>query len=132
MIKTLLLLISVSRACIFSMITHQVQFRHGGLNNSVDTMSDVLKEYNKGRDDIRYWNINLIPSFVKNSCFYLYPSSNLCKSLHETQSVLTARKTGQIALKDLWQKKVELENRLRMVREIEKLKVISAKVVTVI
>ena len=56
--------------------------------------------------------------------------SNLCKSLHETQSVLTARKTGQTPLKDLWLKKMELENRLRMVREIEKLKVTLATIAT--
>ena len=50
---------------------------------------------------------------------------NLVKSLHETQSVLTARKTGQIPLKELWLKKVEVEHRLRMVRELERIKVSS-------
>ena len=47
----------------------------------------------------------------------------LRKSLHETQAVLTAKKSGQIPLKDLWLKKFELEHRLRLVKELEILKV---------
>ena len=84
-----------------SVIEDVVQFQHGGLNNSVDTMSEVVKEYNKGRDDIR----------------------TLKKSLSETQAVLTAKKSGQIPLRELWLRKMELEQTLRMVKEIESLKV---------
>lgn len=78
-----------------------VKFQHGGLNNSVDTMSDVMKEYTLGRSDIQ----------------------GLRKSLNETQSVLTSKKSGQIPLKDLWLKKVELQETLRIVKELESLKV---------
>eukprot|EP01034_Spumella_vulgaris_P039214 gene39214-48435_t len=63
-------------------------------------MSDVVKEYSRGRQDIQ----------------------GLRKSLVETQSVLTSKKSGQIPLKELWLKKVELEESLRIVRELETLK----------
>ena len=57
----------------------------------------------------------------------------LRKSLHETQAVLTAKKSGQIPLKDLWLKKFELEHRLRLVKELETLKVAAkANISTVI
>ena len=78
-----------------------VTFEHCGLNNSVDTMGEVVREYSRGREDIRA----------------------LRKALFETKSVLTARKSGQIPLKELWLKKVELEESLRMVKELETLKV---------
>ena len=78
-----------------------VKFQHGGLNNSVDTMSEVVREYTRGRDDIL----------------------GLRKSLAETQAVLTAKKVGQVPLKELWQKKVELQETLRMVKDLESLKV---------
>lgn len=64
-------------------------------------MSEVVREYTRGRDDIQ----------------------GLRKSLFETQAVLTAKKNGQIPLKELWQKKVELQETLRMVRDLESLKV---------
>eukprot|EP01038_Epipyxis_sp_PR26KG_P015066 gene15066-20273_t len=83
-----------------SVIEDVVTFQHGGLNNSVDTMSDVIREYNRGRADIK----------------------ELRSSLMETESVLTSRKSGQISLKELWLKKVEVEESLRMVRELENLK----------
>lgn len=78
-----------------------MKFQHGGLNNSVDTMSEVVREYTRGREDIQ----------------------GLRKSLSETQAVLTAKKQGQVPLKDLWVKKVELQESLRMVKELESLKV---------
>jgi hypothetical protein len=84
-------------------IEEVVKFQHGGLNNSVDTMSEVVKEYSRGRDDIQ----------------------GLRKSLVETQSVLTSKKSGQIPLKELWLKKVEVEEALRIVRELETLKVVN-------
>jgi hypothetical protein len=78
-----------------------VSFQHGGLNNSLDTMSEVIKEYNRSREEIK----------------------GLRKSLFETQTVLTSKKSGQITLKELWAKKVELKESLRMVRELEDMKV---------
>lgn len=89
------------RKLVEQVIEEVVSFQHGGLNNSVDTMSDVVKEYTRGRDDIR----------------------GLRKSLNETQSVLTSKKTGQIPLKELWLKKVEVEESLRMVKLLESVKV---------
>lgn len=86
-------------------IEEVVKFQHGGLNNSVDSLSEVVKEYTRGRDEIKV----------------------LKKSLEETKSVLTAKKTGQISLKDLWLKKVELQETLRLVRDLEELKVIYRK-----
>jgi hypothetical protein len=83
-------------------IEEVVSYQHGGLNNSLDTMSEVVKEYNRSKDEIR----------------------TLRKSLSETQTVLTARKGGQISLKELWARRVELKESLRMVRELEELKVI--------
>ena len=86
-----------------------VKFQHGGLNNSVDTMSEVVREYTRGRDDIQ----------------------GLRKSLFETQAVLTAKKVGQVPLKELWQKKVELQESLRMVKDLESLKVSVFKCCTI-
>lgn len=63
-------------------------------------MSEVVKEYNRSREEIQ----------------------TLRKSLEETQTVLTAKKLGQISLKELWGKRVELKETLRMVRELEELK----------
>lgn len=59
-----------------------------------------MKEYNRSREEIQ----------------------TLRKSLEETQTVLTAKKLGQISLKELWGKRVELKETLRMVRELEELK----------
>lgn len=78
-----------------------VRLQDGGLNNSLDTMTDVVREYSKGQDEIQ----------------------NLRKSLNETQKVLTAKKTGQTSLRELWLRKVELQESIRMVRDIEELKV---------
>eukprot|EP01031_Cornospumella_fuschlensis_P046350 gene46350-56755_t len=77
-----------------------VTFQHGGLNHSVDTLSEVVKEFTKGRSEIQH----------------------LRNSLIETQSVLTAKKGGQIALRELYMKKVELKESLRMVKDLEELK----------
>lgn len=89
------------RKIVEEVIEDVVKFQHGGLNHSVDTMSEVVREYTRGRDDIQ----------------------GLRKSLFETQAVLTAKKNGQIPLKELWQKKVELQETLRMVKDLESLKV---------
>lgn len=88
------------RKTVEKVIEDVVKFQHGGLNNSVETMSEVVREYSRGREDIQ----------------------GLRRSLFETQSVLTAKKVGQVPLKELWLKKVELQETLRMVRELEYLK----------
>ena len=82
-------------------IEEVVSFQHGGLNNSVDTMSEVVKSYNQGREDIRM----------------------LRTSLDETQSVLTSKKSGQVSLRDLWCKKAEIQETSRILRDLEYVKV---------
>ena len=77
-----------------------VKFEHGGLNYTMETMTEVVKEYNRGREDVR----------------------SLRKSLSETTGVLTAKKNGQISMRDLWLKKVEAEESLRIMRDLEFLK----------
>lgn len=67
-----------------NVIEEVVTFQHGGLNHSVDTMGDVVKEYTKGRSDIQ----------------------TLRKALAETQSVLTAKKDKKTSLRELWLRKV--------------------------
>jgi hypothetical protein len=81
-------------------IEEVVTFQHGGLNNSVDTMTEVVKSYNAGRKDIQI----------------------LRTSLDETKSVLTAKKSGQIPLKDLWLKKAEIQETARILKDLEYVK----------
>ncbi len=83
-----------------------VTFQHGGLNNSIDTMSDVILEYNKGREDIKV----------------------LKESLSEIKSVLMSKKSGQISLKELWMKKIEAEESLRILKDLESLKDTKVKI----
>jgi hypothetical protein len=63
-------------------------------------MTDVVKEYIRGRDD----------------------TQALRDALLETKSVLTAKKSGQISMKELWLKKKELEESLRILNDLEWLK----------
>lgn len=85
---------------VLSVIQQVVSFQHGGLNNSVDTMSEVLRSYNRNREEI----------------------TTLRSSLHEVQHVLTQRKQGQIPLKELWLQKIEAEESLRILDNLERLK----------
>ena len=85
---------------VLSVIQQVVSFQHGGLNNSVDTMSEVLRSYNKNREDIK----------------------TLRNSLYEVQHVLTQRKQGQIPLKELWLQKIEAEESLRILDNLERLR----------
>ena len=85
------------------MIDTVVDIPNNGLNASVDTISHVIREYNQGIDDM----------------------CTLRRALHETKSVLTAKKSGQIAMRDLWLKKKELEETVRILKDIEWLKVSS-------
>jgi hypothetical protein len=48
----------------------------------------------------------------------------------EIRSVFTSKKTGQIPLKDLWFKKVELTESLRILKDLEILKEAPMKVIT--
>ena len=77
-----------------------VKFQNGGLNASLETMTEVIKEYNKSKDDVR----------------------TLRTSLKETKTVLSAKKTDQITLKALWSKKVEMVETMRILRDLEVLK----------
>ena len=88
------------RKIVYDVIEEVVKFQQGGLNNTVETMSGVIKAYNSGRDDIR----------------------GLRQSLAETEQVLTAKKSGQMSMKELWLKKVEAEESLRILRDLEYLK----------
>eukprot|EP00981_Chlorochromonas_danica_P006781 scaffold1490_cov162-Ochromonas_danica.AAC.27 len=81
-------------------IEEVVTFQHGGLNHSVDTMGDVVREYSHGREEIKALRV----------------------ALAETKSVLTAKKDAKTSLRELWLKKVELQESLRMVRDLEELK----------
>lgn len=71
-----------------------------GLNNSVDTMTAVVREYSRGQEEI----------------------TALRRALVETKTVLTARKSGQLAMKDLWLRKKELDETLRILNDLEWLK----------
>jgi hypothetical protein len=85
------------RELVNGIIEEVVTFQHGGLNNSVDTMTEVVKSYNAGRKDIL----------------------TLRTSLDETKSVLTAKKSGQIPLKELWLKKAEIQETARILKDLE-------------
>lgn len=82
-------------------IEEVVIFQHGGLNNSLDTMSEVVKEYTRGQEEVK----------------------SLRFALGETQKVLTAKQNGQTSLRELWGRRVEVQESLRMVKELEELKV---------
>jgi hypothetical protein len=74
-----------------------VTFQHGGLNNSVDTMSEVMQSYSKGREEIH----------------------KLKESIRDTREVLLSKKSG---LKELWMSKCELDQTLSILKDIEFIK----------
>ena len=82
-----------------------VTFQRGGLNTTQATMTEVVKVYSQGRDDI----------------------SMLRTKLQETKSVLTSKKSGQIPLRELWLKKTEIEETLRILKNLEFIKVSNFK-----
>lgn len=90
-------------ASVLKVIEQVVQFQHGGLNNSVDIMGEVLRSYSANRDEVR----------------------QLRSSLKEAREVLTQKRTGHVALKDLWLQKIETEESLRILDSLEKLKVLT-------
>jgi len=63
-------------------------------------MTAVVREYSRGQDEI----------------------TSLRQALLETKSVLTAKKSGQLAMKDLWLKKKELDETMRILKDLEWLK----------
>ena len=87
---------------ILDVIERVVTFQHGGLNNSVDTMGEVLRSYNLNRSEITV----------------------LRSSISEARQVLSQKKKDQssTALKDLWLQKIEAEESLRILEDLEKLK----------
>lgn len=87
---------------ILDVIERVVTFQHGGLNNSVDTMGEVLRSYNLNRSEITV----------------------LRSSIAEARQVLSQKKKDQssTALKDLWLQKIEAEESLRILEDLEKLK----------
>ena len=87
---------------ILEVIERVVTFQHGGLNNSVDTMGEVLRSYNLNRSEITV----------------------LRSSISEARQVLSQKKKDQssTALKDLWLQKIEAEESLRILEDLEKLK----------
>ena len=94
------------RKVVADTIEEVVRFQQGGLNNTVDIMTNVVKEYSQGRDDVR----------------------GLRQSLAETQQVLTAKKSGQMSMRELWLKKKEAEESLRILRDLEYLKDVAPRI----
>jgi hypothetical protein len=92
--------------CVLSVIKRVVEFQQGGLNNSVETMGDVLRSYNANREEIKV----------------------IRASLQDATNVLTARQQGQIPLKELWLQKIEAEESLRILDALEKLRDAPAQV----
>ena len=69
---------------------------------TVDTMNEVVKSYTKGREEIRH----------------------LRRSLLDSREVLTSKKSSSgSSLRKLWVRKSELEETLRIIKNIEFLKV---------
>eukprot|EP01041_Mallomonas_annulata_P006612 gene6612-13388_t len=86
------------RALVNRVVEDVVKFQHGSLNNSVDTMSDVLEGYGKCRDDVR----------------------SLRVSLHEIKTgVSSKRGVGlQADLRELWLRNKQLEHELRILCDV--------------
>lgn len=89
------------KALVDGVIEEVATFQNGGLNTTIEAMTDVIKTYTKGREDIR----------------------ELRSSLDETKSVLTSKKSGQIPLRELWLRKFEVEETIRILKHIEFIKV---------
>ena len=88
------------RDFILTSIEEIVKFQHGSLNHCVETMGDVLGAYTKSKDDV----------------------GELRQSIGKIKEVLLSKKNGQTDIKNLWLRKVELEESLRMLNAIESLK----------
>lgn len=85
------------------------------MNNSVETMGDVITGYTKS------------PTPPPPPLNFYFRSrvevSNLRESVEQIKTVLTSKKTGQTDLKKLWLQKTELEESIRMLNALELLKV---------
>lgn len=87
------------RKFVSEVVEEVVKFQHGALNNSVETMGNVVSEYTRCRSDI----------------------GAMRKSIEDIRVVLTAKRSGQVNLKHLWLKKKEQEERIRILDDIERL-----------
>ena len=96
--------LQAKRRQVNGIIEKVVLYQHGGLNLTVDTMNEVVKSYSKGREEIRH----------------------LRRSLQDSREVLTSKKSSSSnSLRKLWLRKSELEETLRIIKNIEYLKVSS-------
>ena len=94
-----------------TVIERVVKFQHGGLNLTVETMGDIVKAYTKGKDEI----------------------GTLRRSLNEAKGVLTNDKSkSKATLKELWLQKSELEETLRLLKNMEFIKVRSLIIISCI
>lgn len=78
-----------------------MRLQHGDLNNAVEAMGGVISEYSKSRGDI----------------------SRMRESILDIRRVITSKKGGQVDLKQLWFRKKEQEERIRILDAVEKLAV---------
>ena len=94
--------LQAKRRQVNGIIEKVVLYQHGGLNLTVDTMNEVVKSYSKGREEIRH----------------------LRRSLQDSREVLTSKKSSSSnSLRKLWLHKSELEETIRIISNIEFLKV---------
>ena len=94
--------LQAKRRQVNGIIEKVVLYQHGGLNLTVDTMNEVVKSYSKGREEI----------------------CHLRRSLQDSREVLTSKKSSSSnSLRKLWLHKSELEETIRIISNIEFLKV---------
>jgi hypothetical protein len=101
-----------------------VTFEHGGLNHSVDTLTEVVKEYSSGRAHIRS-----LRRALRETRSVLVPSagasaaSTAVSATTSTSNASNGANGPAVSLRELYLKKVELQESLRIVRDLETLKV---------
>ncbi len=78
-----------------------MRFQHGDLNNAVETMGGVISEYSKCRGDI----------------------SRMRESILDIRRVISSKKGGKVDLKQLWFRKKEQEEKIRILDAVERLAV---------
>lgn len=78
-------------------IEEVVRYKQGGLTKTVETMGEVVRSYMKGLEDIRH----------------------LKQSMQVTKEILTNKNKSQHKLSEMWLRKSELEESLRIIGEIE-------------
>ena len=94
-----------------------MKFQHGSLNNSVDTMGDVLAGY------FRYLILRIwFPSQMLVNIRSREDIAELRMSLHAIKEVLSNKRGSQANLHELWLRKKLLQEQLRLVDEIHVLR----------